>query len=302
MSFGTNMQYLRKQQGMTQEELAEAMGVSRQTISKWESDTSYPEMEKLMQICGLFSCSMDTLMRGSLEANNRCDTADYDKEMNRFTMSICTGTAIVLAGVTLLLFLIGVLGAADAVGTTIFLIFVVVAAMFFIVGGISHGNYTQRHPYIQPFYSQEEIDRFDRKFPVLIAAPIALVLIGVVLVVAAEALPYPANFSLDRWEALFVSLLLLCVTIAAPILIYAGMQKSKYDIEAYNKECSPDEETKRKNETIGKWSACIMMVATIAYLLMGFLGDLWHIGWVVYPAGGILCGIVSVIVKGTQDQ
>ena len=48
MSFGQNHQYLRKQANMTQEDLAEQMGVSRQTGSKWESDGAFPEMEKLI--------------------------------------------------------------------------------------------------------------------------------------------------------------------------------------------------------------------------------------------------------------
>ena len=38
----------------------------------------------------------------------------------------------------------------------------------------------------------------------------------------------------------------------------------------------------------------IMLTAVIAFLLMGFLGELWHIGWVVFPVGGILCGIISM--------
>ena len=63
MSFGENLQYYRKREEITQEQLAEKMEVSRQTISKWEAGTSYPEMEKILQLCDLFSCSMDTLMR-----------------------------------------------------------------------------------------------------------------------------------------------------------------------------------------------------------------------------------------------
>ena len=52
MSFGKNLQFLRKMHNsMTQEELAERMGVSRQTISKWESETAYPEMEKAFELC-----------------------------------------------------------------------------------------------------------------------------------------------------------------------------------------------------------------------------------------------------------
>lgn len=65
MSFGQNLQCLRKMRNkMTQEELAERLGVSRQTVSKWELDMGYPEMDKLIELCTLFSCTMDELVRG----------------------------------------------------------------------------------------------------------------------------------------------------------------------------------------------------------------------------------------------
>ena len=56
MSLGENLQYLRKRDNITQEQLAEQLDVSRQSVSKWESDTTYPEMEKLLQLCQMFHC------------------------------------------------------------------------------------------------------------------------------------------------------------------------------------------------------------------------------------------------------
>ena len=67
MSFGQNLQFLRKMRNsMTQEALADRMGVSRQTVSKWELDSAYPEMDKLIELCALFSCTMDQLIREDL--------------------------------------------------------------------------------------------------------------------------------------------------------------------------------------------------------------------------------------------
>ena len=64
MSFGKNIQYLRKlRSDMTQENLAEKLGVSRQTVSKWELDKAQPEMDKAIELCKLFSCSLDNLFR-----------------------------------------------------------------------------------------------------------------------------------------------------------------------------------------------------------------------------------------------
>lgn len=48
MSLGENLQFLRKRNDITQEQLAEKLNVSRQSVSKWESDTAYPEMDKLL--------------------------------------------------------------------------------------------------------------------------------------------------------------------------------------------------------------------------------------------------------------
>lgn len=64
MKLGTNLQYLRKMYGnMTQEKLAEQMGVSRQTISKWETGEAYPEIDKIMELSQIFSCSLDALLK-----------------------------------------------------------------------------------------------------------------------------------------------------------------------------------------------------------------------------------------------
>ena len=63
MSLGKNIQYLRKINKLKQDQLAEKMGVSRQTISRWESDEVTPELPKLVEMCSLFSCNMDELVR-----------------------------------------------------------------------------------------------------------------------------------------------------------------------------------------------------------------------------------------------
>lgn len=71
MSFGQNLQCLRKMRNkMTQEELAERLSVSRQTVSKWELDIAYPELDKIIDLCTLFSCTMDELVRGDLYIND----------------------------------------------------------------------------------------------------------------------------------------------------------------------------------------------------------------------------------------
>ena len=68
MSFGKNLQYLRQlSANMTQETLAEKLNVSRQTISKWEMDATNPEMDKALEICKIFNCSLDNLFREEMD-------------------------------------------------------------------------------------------------------------------------------------------------------------------------------------------------------------------------------------------
>ena len=104
MTFGENLQFLRKRRGMTQEDLAEQMEVSRQSVSKWESNSAYPEMDAILRLCGLFSCDMDTLLRGDVSRRFGEDAAAWDKHMNAFAAAMAAGVALVLLGVTLLLF------------------------------------------------------------------------------------------------------------------------------------------------------------------------------------------------------
>ena len=70
MKFSEKLQTLRKAKKMSQEDLSVLMDVSRQSVSKWESGTSYPEMDKLLQLCKIFSCSLDELTNDEVKEIN----------------------------------------------------------------------------------------------------------------------------------------------------------------------------------------------------------------------------------------
>ena len=72
MSFKENLQYLRGSRNMTQEQLAMLLGVSRQAISKWESEKAYPEMDKLLMLCDMFGVTLDDLVMGDVRASAGC--------------------------------------------------------------------------------------------------------------------------------------------------------------------------------------------------------------------------------------
>ena len=78
MNFASNLQKLRKDVNMSQETLAEKLDVTRQSVSKWESGASYPEMDKLISICNIFNVDMDTLVNGDVDI----DSPDKESSIN----------------------------------------------------------------------------------------------------------------------------------------------------------------------------------------------------------------------------
>ena len=69
MGFSENLRRMRKEKGMSQEDLAQQLQISRQAVSQWENREYYPEIEKLIMIADLFEVSLDELMKGELEKN-----------------------------------------------------------------------------------------------------------------------------------------------------------------------------------------------------------------------------------------
>ena len=71
MNLAENLKKIRKENNLSQEQLAEKLSVSRQSVSKWESGQAYPEMDKVLQLCKLFNISVDDLLNQDVsELNN----------------------------------------------------------------------------------------------------------------------------------------------------------------------------------------------------------------------------------------
>lgn len=76
MKFGENLYNLRKKQKISQEKLAEKIEVSRQSVSKWENGTAYPEMNRIFELCKIFHCKLNDLVN-----DNILDFDSLDKEV-----------------------------------------------------------------------------------------------------------------------------------------------------------------------------------------------------------------------------
>ncbi len=86
MEFGEKLQSLRKASNLNQEQLADMLNVSRQSVSKWESGATYPEMDKLIAMAKIFNCSMDDLVNN--EVKGKEITTTKNKEVNQYGESL----------------------------------------------------------------------------------------------------------------------------------------------------------------------------------------------------------------------
>lgn len=342
MSFADNLVYLRQHYAVTQEGLAEQLGVSRQTVSKWEAGTNYPEMDKILVLCDLFHVSLDDLMRGNVSVAKAGDTERYDAHMNRFDLSIVIGVASILVGVGVISLLEAV-AVPDNLATAAFLSFIVIGVVIMVVGSLNHSEFKRRNPAIEPRYSTAVLDRFGRRFSVMIAGGVGLILLDVIMMVGFTPDDEYAVIDGVYIEAYITTAFLFILALAVGILIWAGMQKSKYDLSeltyiARRADLGADlpataivktPEQVRNDRIVGVICGVIMLLATVVFLVWGFVPLFDGVGswdgidkfalkdairggqggfavsWIAFVVGGILCGIVgligSVVSKSNED-
>ncbi len=86
MNLADNLKKIRKEHHLSQEQLAEKLGVSRQSVSKWESNLAYPEMDKVLQLCKLFDLNMDELLNQDIKevSDNKQAKININKYIDDF--------------------------------------------------------------------------------------------------------------------------------------------------------------------------------------------------------------------------
>ena len=90
MTLGEKLSKLRKEYNYTQEQLADILGVSRQSISKWESDIAYPETDKLIELGKLFDCSMDYLLKEDVIEKNGALASGFTEKVEEISRKVMT--------------------------------------------------------------------------------------------------------------------------------------------------------------------------------------------------------------------
>ena len=90
MTLGEKITKQRKELNYTQEQLADILGVSRQSISKWESDIAYPETDKLIELGKLFDCSMDYLLKEDVTEKSDVQASGFTEKVEEISRKVMT--------------------------------------------------------------------------------------------------------------------------------------------------------------------------------------------------------------------
>ena len=317
MSFGSNLINRRKKLGITQEELAERLHVSRQTVSRWETDLTAPDLDMLVSLSDIFGCSLDALVRGEeciTEANAEQaaeDTARMSKpeptitvserrrHFSSFAIMVSAGVLTVLTAVASMMFIYS----ASEVWSVITLLSLITAAVtLFVIGGVKHSTFIAENPAL-PQYDKELSQKFMKRSPFLFAGATALILFGVILLILMHTvLGFDKS---EPKEMAAVGIFLLIIGVASALYTYTGMECSDFSDGKVIKDghLNDEEELSPKGERINDAiSTAIMLTATAIFLLLGFTKNLWHPAWVAFPIGGILCGIVTSILEAVYPK
>lgn len=294
IKFKRNLQTLRKRASLSQEELAEKINVSRQSVSKWESGDAYPEMKMLLILCDLFHVSLDELVHGNIEVKESMPIRQkYEKLIRRRATMVPIGICLILIGVTIMLVLQGVFNLSDtdfeSLAIVPLLALIAVAVVLFVIAGNEENDFKRRHRSLPNIYTADEVEVASSRQHYLIATGIGIIILGAAALMAVVAL--------EQNDITAVAMLLVFVSVGVPLIVRGGIIKDSYDIKQYNQENSM--KSKSQEEKISAVSGIVMMLATIIYLITGFAFNLWGVTWWVFPVGSILCGISAIIIKTT---
>ena len=328
MSFRDNLQHLRATRNMTQEQLAMLVGVSRQSVTKWEAERSYPEMDKLLRICEIFDCTIDELVQGDLTQREPepaqavpaqaalADVTGYDEHHVRFATRLALGVGIIILGLALAALFEGVaLGPLPADGLSGLVLFAgVIAGLAFIIpAAMDHTAFQRSHPFVENFYTAEQEERARHAFGVQLAVGIGVIIAGVAM-----------GSVLDTriTNALFFAF----VAVGVFVLVRAGIMAGRIDVEDYNLEALSELNEEEVASIVGEERAArtlvkvrrrrksnavcgiIMLVATIIALVLMFYGQelgkdafLHNFFWIPWVVGGLLCAVATIVVE-TLDK
>lgn len=316
---------LRKRAGWSQEELAAQLGVSRQSVSKWEGAQSVPDMQKVVQMSRLFGVTTDYLLKEELgepepapaepDAPLRCVTmeqaADYLAQRQAAAPKLALATLLCVLSPVALLLLAALSdrpgaalseNAAAGIGLCVLLVLVAVAVAVFITCAAQVKAYAFLES--EPFETAYGVTGMVRERRAAFAPRHTRgKVVGTVLCIL-SAVPLFIAVCLDGPDLLYVGavcLLLVLAGIGSAVFVSGGVYWVAMD--RLLEEDDYARPRKRQNGVVGAVSAIYWLTATAAYLLWTF-GPWWDAQpqdtWILWAVAGVLYGAVMALVRGIR--
>ncbi|MGN0631587.1 MAG: helix-turn-helix domain-containing protein [Ruminococcus sp.] len=316
----------RKQNGWSQEELAEQLGISRQAVSKWESAQSIPDLDKILKLSSIFGVTTDYLLKDEIEADSftgedvmppvrkiSMEEANTFLELRKkASLRIAIGTLLCILSPICLI----VLGAASELknapisenaagfaGLAVMLVLVAAAVGMFIYTGIESSafEFMEKEPFETEYGVAGMVGEKQKLFQ---PAYIKMNIIGVILCVLSPVVLFIGAFlENDFLTVCMLAVMMAMVGAGVFILIMAGvrhaaMRKLLGDPDyVYNYK-------DKKNTVRSAVSTVYWLLTTAIYLGWSFCTNDWEKTWIVWAIAGVLFGAVMAVfnVVSAKDK
>lgn len=312
---------LRKKNGLSQEELAEKLNVSRQSISKWEGAQSIPDMNKILKLSDLFSVSTDYLLKDEIEEmETQVPIEDHDSSAREASVSMEEANAFLTyksriatsMAFSVLLFIVSAAplialqalqeggklplseGQASGIGVILLLFIIGIGTALFLKNNMDGERfaYLKKEPLNTAYGVSGMIA--ERKANLQSSYTIQTILGVLVCILSATPLFFSMIFFPDQEMAIAVPFLLLLVGIGLFLLVRASIPWNALQILSEEGEFSRENKSSaRSNKKIASayWSVTLLLYFILSYLLG------WNLSWVIWPIAGVGYGAVISIMN-----
>lgn len=313
--------YLRKKNGWSQEQLAEQLNISRQSVSKWESGTSIPDLDKILKMSAIFGVSTDYLLKDEVEEEAPVEDS-YSEELTgrpvsveeantymelvrRIAPRIGIGTMLCILSPVILIVLGGLSeekmvglteNMAGGFGVAILLVMVAIGVAMLILNGmqLSKYEYLEKEQIVLQYGVQGIVEKkraeYEPVYRTYITTGVVLCILGVVPLMIAAAFD-----SGDIVLCVCVGALLMFVACGVFLFIYGGMIWGAY--EKLLQEGEYTEREKRLNKRTAPFAGIYWCIVTAIYLWFSFMTNDWHKTWIIWPVAGVLFAALNGIMK-----
>ncbi|MFR3728697.1 helix-turn-helix domain-containing protein [Lacrimispora sp.] len=316
---------LRKKKGWSQEELAYQSGVSRQSVSKWESGASVPDLERILTLSELFGVSTDYLLKEEIEAEPGFETLDLyngdglkrigreeaenymEAKINAAPKVAAAISGYILSPVVLLI-LTGLSefkqpvisdDMASGLGIVFVLIMVGISTMFLVVNGMKMESYEFLQK--ENFHLEAGVEGIVReRLSKYTDSNRKYTMIGVFLcIICAVPMMFAIAFeSSDFIITLCVDFILIIIAAAVYLFVLAGERKDCLQMLLQEGDYTVQKKLERKKtEHVSVIYWCII---TAIYLGISFYTDNWHMTWIIWPSAGIMYAAVRTFVIASK--